>query len=86
MQRLADFTGLPIAVSSEREATLRGVGLMALVSEGHLTLGDVEQLWSPSEVFVPLIDGDARVDLRLVWAQTLLRAGNTVPELSAIEF
>jgi glycerol kinase len=86
MQRLADFTGLPISVSNEREATMRGVGLMALVSEGHLTLGDVEKLWSPSEVFVPLVDNDVRVGLRLVWAQTLLRVGKTIPELSAIEF
>jgi glycerol kinase len=86
MQRLADFTGLPISVSNEREATMRGVGLMALVSEGHLTLGDVEKLWSPSEVFVPLVDNDVRVGLRLVCAQTLLRVGKTIPELSAIEF
>ena len=86
MQCLADFTGLPISLSTEREATMRGAGLMALVSEGHLTLSDVEELWSPSEVFVPLVDGDARIRLRMAWAQTVLRVGNTIPELSAVQF
>jgi glycerol kinase len=86
MQRLADFTGLSIAVSTEREATMRGVGLMALVSEGHLTLRDVEVLWSPAEVFVPLLSDDERDDYRSDWARTLLRAGKTIPELSVVEF
>ncbi len=36
MQCLADFTGLRVAVSSEREATTRGAGLMALVAHGAL--------------------------------------------------
>lgn len=86
MQCLADFTGLPIAVSTEREATMRGAGLMALVSAGHLHLGAIEGLWSPAEVFTPLISDDERAHRRLVWADTLLRAGNTIPELSAVEF
>jgi glycerol kinase len=39
VQRLADFCGRSVAVSSEREATTRGAGLMALVSAGHLDPG-----------------------------------------------
>jgi len=35
VQCLADFTGLRVAVSSEREATTRGAGLMALVGTGR---------------------------------------------------
>ena len=48
VQRLADFSGRAVAVSSEREATTRGAGLMALVGAGHLALDDVEALWSPA--------------------------------------
>ena len=35
-------------LQSEREATTRGAGLMALVAYGALTVDDVENLWSPA--------------------------------------
>ncbi len=86
VQRLADFTGLRVAVSPEREATTRGAGLMALVSAGYLTFDDVEGLWSPAEVFTPTIPEDERATLRAAWSTTLGRAAKTIPELSTVEF
>jgi glycerol kinase len=86
VQCLANFTGLTVTVSSEIEATTRGAGLMALVSAGHLSLDDVESLWSPAEVFTPKIAEAARTTLRTAWAQTVRRVEKTIPELSDISF
>jgi glycerol kinase len=86
VQRLADFTGLPVAVSSEREATTRGAGLMALVEHGALSVDDVEGLWSPSTVLTPSIGDDERAQCRDDWARVLARVEKTIPELSAVEF
>jgi glycerol kinase len=86
VQRLADFSGHSVAVSSEREATTRGAGLMALVSAGHLALSDVETLWSPGFVATPSIDSSAREASRAHWQDTVERAARTIPELSAVSF
>ena len=86
VQRLADFTGCRVAVSTEREATTRGAGLMALVSAGHLALDDVEQLWTPVEVHFPQIDDDERAARRAAWLVTVGRVEKTIPELSAVAF
>jgi glycerol kinase len=86
VQRLADFSGHTVAVSSEREATTRGAGLMALVSAGHLALGDVESLWSPGFVATPSIDASSREESRAHWLDTVERAAGTIPELSAVSF
>lgn len=86
VQRLADFSGRPVAVSSEREATTRGAGLMALVGAGHLSLDDVEGLWSPSYVAVPSISEDERLDARTQWTSVVARVEGTIPELSSISF
>ncbi len=86
VQRLADLTGRRVAVSPEREATTRGAGLMALVSDGYLTIEDVGALWSPAEVLHPTIAVDERRRLRDEWATTVQRAARTIPELSAVEF
>jgi glycerol kinase len=86
VQRLADFAGLRVAVSPEREATTRGAGLMALVSAGELTLEEVEQLWSPTKVFDPMLAPDERTALRTEWSKSLKRAEKTIPELSSVEF
>jgi glycerol kinase len=86
VQRLADFSGHTVAVSSEREATTRGAGLMALVSAGHLGLDDVERLWSPGFVATPSMDSLAREDSRANWLDTIERAAGTIPELSAVSF
>ncbi len=86
VQRLADFSGHPAAVSSEREATTRGAGLMALVSAGTLTLDDVEQLWSPAYVATPSLSEDERHSSRDQWLTTVKRVERTIPELSAVSF
>ena len=86
VQCLADFTGCRVAVSNEREATTRGAGLMALVSAGHLSLEDVERLWSPRTVLDPRIDNDQRAGLRAQWRATVSRVERTIPELSSVAF
>lgn len=86
VQRLADFSGCRVAISSELEATTRGAGLMALVSAGHLTLEDVEALWAPAVELDPTIDDHQRAALRAQWRATVARAEQTIPELSAVAF
>jgi glycerol kinase len=86
VQRLADFTGLPVAVSSEREATTRGAGLMALVAHDALSVEDVEGLWTPSVVVTPSLAEDERLRLRDEWSGVVARVEKTIPELSAVEF
>jgi glycerol kinase len=86
LQHLADASGARVAVSSEREATTRGAGLMALVGAGHLTLDDVEGLWRPARVFSPRTSEAHRVSGRDAWRSTVARAERTIPELSSISF
>ncbi len=86
VQRLADFSGHAVAVSSKREATTLGAGLMALVAAGHLTLDDVERLWSPSYVATPSISEDERASTRVAWRDVVPRAQGTIPELSSVSF
>jgi glycerol kinase len=86
VQRLADFSGHAVAVSSELEATTRGVGLMALVAAAHLTLDDVEGLWSPSYVATPSLSDDERASERFAWRAVVQRAQRTIPELSTVSF
>ena len=86
VQSLADFTGIPVTVSPQREATTRGAGLMALVSAEQLSLDDVEGLWTPERVLLPQLTSDARHALRAVWRTQVSRVEKTIPELSAVEF
>ena len=86
VQCLADFTGLAVTVSSELEATTRGAGLMALASAGHLSLNDVEGLWSAAETFTPALPGEERFVLRSEWAQMIHRVEKTIPGLSDVSF
>ncbi len=86
VQCLSDFTGLRVTVSPEREATTRGAGLMALVSAGYLSLDEVEQMWSPTEVFAPQLDHDERQQIRSQWDDVVRRVEKTIPELSSIVF
>jgi glycerol kinase len=75
-----------VAVSSEREATTRGAGLMALVAVDAITLGDVEALWNPKVVVAPLLSDAERQRSRDDWAEVVTRVEKTIPELSAVEF
>jgi len=86
VQRLADFSGRTVAVSSEREATTRGAGLMALVQSGAMELDDVAALWAPAHVATPALDDGARAAAREAWLVDVSRAARTVPELSAVTF
>lgn len=86
VQRLADYTGLRVAVSSELEATTRGAGLMALVAHGAISSDDVEQLWSPSVVVTPSLSFEDRERSRAEWLKVVARVEKTIPELSAVEF
>ncbi len=86
VQSLADFTGLRVTVSPEQEATTRGAGLIALVSAGHLSLDDVESLWSPVEVFAPQLGDPERRAIRSQWTSMVQRVEKTIPELSSVQF
>jgi glycerol kinase len=86
VQRLADFSGREVAVSSEREATTRGAGLMALVGAGHLCVDDVEALWTPGTVLRPSLSDADRLCSRDGWATSVERAARTIPELSDVAF
>jgi len=86
VQRLADFSGRIVTVSSEREATTRGVGLMALVQAGALSLENVETLWLPAYVAVPALSDAERRASREAWRADVSRAARTIPELSAVSF
>ncbi len=86
IQCLADVTGRPVAVSTEREATTRGAGLMALVGAGRLSVDDVDALWRPVTVVQPGLDEAARTALRDQWRAMVDRVERTIPELSDISF
>lgn len=86
LQALADATGSRVALSSEREATTRGAGLMALVSAGHLAEEEVEGLWRPAEVFAPATSPAARAARREEWRGAVARVERTIPDLSAVAF
>jgi len=86
VQHFADVTGRRVAVSSEREATTRGAGLMALVGAGFLSVADVESLWHPTTTIDPQINDAARATSRDLWRTMVARATETIPELSAVSF
>lgn len=86
VQMFADFTGRLVTVSSEREATTRGAGLMALVGAGHLSLEAVEGLWKPAEKFTPRLSPLERDEVRARWRSSVARAARTIPELSEVAF
>jgi glycerol kinase len=86
VQRLADFSGRSIAVSSEREATTRGAGLMALVGAGHLRADDVASIASSHHAASPEIDDAERAEARSIWFDAVERAARSIPELSAVSF
>jgi glycerol kinase len=86
VQHLADVSGHVISVSSEREATARGAGLLALVSAGHLSLDDVEKLWTPAFVATPRLSDDQRAEERAKWFAAVARVEKTLPDLSSVSF
>lgn len=83
---LADLTGLAVGVSDEREATARGVGLLALVGCGALDLAALERAGAPARVVEPSISPDERAARRARWSRAVATARGAVPELSSIAF
>ena len=87
IQCLADFTGLRVAVSSEREATTRGAGLMALVGVGATQpRGRRGPLVALGRTHAVPRCTDAVAVRRDEWARVVARVEKTIPELSAVEF
>jgi glycerol kinase len=86
VQHLADVSGHVVSVSSQREATARGAGLLALVSLGHLSLDDVEGLWTPAFAATPQLSDDQRLAERAKWFRDVARVEKTIPELSTVSF
>jgi glycerol kinase len=86
VQHLSDVSGHVVSVSSEREATTRGAGLLGHVSLGHLSLDDVEALWTPAFVASPSFSDDEREHARTAWLADIARAEKTLPDLSSVSF
>ena len=86
VRALADLTGVPVGVSAEREATARGVGLLALVGAGLLELDDLEDAGAPEVVVEPRASDDEREASRARWRGALEVAQGSIPELSSIAF
>jgi hypothetical protein len=59
---------------------------MALVASGSLTVGDVAEMWSPSQISTPQLDEAVRVAAREQWADSVSRAEKTIPGLSGVSF
>ncbi|MBX3314940.1 MAG: glycerol kinase [Actinobacteria bacterium] len=82
VQALADATGRPVEISPEREATTLGAAYAAGTALG--AWADVDELastWAPTDVVEPVGSLD-----RERWADTLRRAQQWFPDLSAITF
>ncbi len=86
VQCLADALGTPVEVSSEREATTRGIGLLALVGIGALDLSTVAGLWRPARRVEPRLEASARATQRESWRWAISHVRRTIPELSEIDF
>ncbi len=86
VQRLADFTGLRVALSPEREATTRGAGLMALVAAGAISLRDVEALWKPRDIYSSVLTNEERQRERAQWSAIVQRVEKNIPDLSTVSF
>lgn len=82
VQALADATQRPIEVSPEREATTLGAAYAAGLALGVWSGDDdIAATWAPDHVVEPGTALD-----RARWADTLRRAEQWFPELSAISF
>ncbi len=86
LQALADALGRPVEVGKEREATTRGIGLLALVGAGAVRLAEIGQLWHPDRRIEPRMDEATRVEQRATWRWALDQVRRTIPELSEIDF
>lgn len=82
LQALADATQRPIEVSPQREATTLGAAFAAGLATGTWADDDaIAATWQPREVVEPVGTFD-----RERWADTVRRAREWFPDLSAISF
>jgi glycerol kinase len=82
VQALADATGRPIEVSPTVDSTTVGGGYLAGIATGMWDgPADAAASWSPASVVEPAASPD-----RERWAEAVRRAGEWIPELSALDF
>jgi len=86
IQALADATGRPVEVSSEREATTVGAGYLAGMATGTWRdPDDVAAAYRPARTIEPQLDPAVVERRRERWADARRRAERTIPELSEID-
>jgi glycerol kinase len=82
VQALADAAQKPVEVSTQREATTLGAGLLAGLAIGTWASDDeVIATWRPALAIEPGAPTD-----RARWRNALTRAQGWIPELSALDF
>jgi glycerol kinase len=86
VQALADVAGRDVEVAPVVESTTIGAAFTAGLGIGLWSdLAEIESLWKPAAVVAPNADVD-RSALRLTWRDALERAGQWLPDLSALDF
>jgi glycerol kinase len=86
VQALADLSGRNVDVAPVVESTTIGAAFTAGLGIGMWSdLAEIESLWQPANVVEPRPDID-RSALRLTWRDALERAGEWIPDLSALDF
>jgi glycerol kinase len=84
---LADYCGRPVEVAPMTECTTLGAAYMAGLALGTWSdEAEIASLWRPKETVDPRIGPDERATLRQRWASARLRAQQTIPELSTLDF
>lgn len=85
VQLVADVTGATLEISPIADATVRGAGFLAGLATGiHAEVAAAAELWRPAAVIRPTIDPGERARRRERWQQAAGRAGEWIPELSAL--
>ena len=86
VQALADATGRPVEVSSEREATTLGAGYLAGMATGTWRgPDDVAAAYRSARTVEPALDPATVERRRERWSDARKRSERTIPELSEID-
>ena len=84
VQALADLAARPVEVAPVPDATTRGAAFLAGLAVGMWDdVQDAADLWTPSRTVTPAAD---RAADRSRWADSVGRAREWIPELSALHF
>jgi glycerol kinase len=87
IQSLANFAGRPVEVAPVTECTTLGAAYMAGMALGMWRdEKEVSEMWEPRLVIEPHLTDSTRFTLRERWLEARKRAGQTIPELSAVQF